>query len=923
MKSLNLQVNLLDRNAQAALSQLTAASKQTDQAFRGMAQGQNQVQTELQQTSAQLRGTSAQLKAFNTNTSLVGNTFSAAFRGMGGVLSTTGSQIVNMTKSMAKFATTSATVAGALAVGKLTSEFIGFESGMSKVQAKLRLNKEDMGALTTEAKRLGATTMFTAEQVSQGMDYLAMAGYKQQDILKSTEGVMQLAAAAGVDVGTSADIASNLLSAFGMSADQTGDVVDTLAVGVTSANMNLTELAEAMKWIAPTSRILGVSMEETTAMIGTLADFGLKGGIATRTLNERIGSLADTSKGAGKDLKNLGVTIFDNEGKFKGYKSMIEQIAEKTKDMDDQTKVSTLKNIFGDAQKAVANLTSPDGIDKINDKLGQLNDKQGAGAQMMETMTDNLKGDLLLLWSAISGQGQKMGESFSGSLRKAVQDLTAWINSPDSAAFFETIRNTITQIGSITKAAFSALQTLFNSPPVQFLRKLIEGNPIIGLTASLIGFNALKAAIMGLSGMFVKGLTTKLTKDMAVSAAGQAIGKGFLGSLGGGAAAAGIAGWATIFVSGVAALGLGYMIGKQMFSAWKEKREQAEADERLTAVSAKSDQTDTMVKAMSGTTVGMDALSELAGLQKEIEQGFTLKGDVADEIRKATAEALIASGKAAPEGMDKDLWDTLLAQAAGRENYDSSPLRGINMQDRENFENMMRTATGMGTQSTLDGEGLNVLPMKLKEALGEEGAQKFAQVLSGELKKSAESDFWGKTLNMGSARDVASSATSAEELLMTMNMMRAADASGFKSVEQATGLGTARDQFFKAYGEGDMEGAQAAMMSMQNLSKGTKYESLVAGGFEGASTSKELMEYLKNSYEQEQESTSEITKSIDDMGEKVAKAATETKPPVVNMYPVFNVTPSGEVEKVSEIKGTSPAGSLGDTQEANTFTKNQ
>ena len=200
-------------------------------------------------------------------------------RAMKGVDLTTaglGTRMGNLALAMAPAALAAGALLGVF--GACVSVAAGFEDQMAKVGAVSRASSEEMAALEKAARDLGATTQFTAVQVGQAEQYLAMAGFSAKENIAALPGVLNLAAATATDLGRAADISSDILSAFGMQAEEMTRVADTLALTCATANVNMELLGDTMKYVAPVARMAGLSLEETAAMAGLLGNVGIKGG---------------------------------------------------------------------------------------------------------------------------------------------------------------------------------------------------------------------------------------------------------------------------------------------------------------------------------------------------------------------------------------------------------------------------------------------------------------------------------------------------------------------------------------------------------------------------------------------------------------------------------------------------------------------
>src|SRR5690625_1098487 len=181
-----------------------------------------------------------------------------------------------------------------------------FQRQMSTVGAVSGATGTEIEAMSNKAREMGATTMFSATEAGEGMEYLARAGYNTDEVLTSIPSVLDLAAAGAVDLGSAADITSNILSGFGMEASETAKVADILALASARSNVDVQGLGEAFKYVAPVAAMSGQSVESTTAAIGLLGDAGIQGGQAGRMLRSGLVSLLAPSDQAAALMKELG-----------------------------------------------------------------------------------------------------------------------------------------------------------------------------------------------------------------------------------------------------------------------------------------------------------------------------------------------------------------------------------------------------------------------------------------------------------------------------------------------------------------------------------------------------------------------------------------------------------------------------------------
>lgn len=342
--------------------------------------------------------------------------------------------------------------AGAALVG-IVSAGANFEQIMSKVAAVSGASGSEMKQLEAQAKELGATTQFSATQAGEGMMYLAQAGFKTGDIMKAMPGMLDLAAAGALDLGTAADIASNIMSGFGLSADKATHTADVLALAASNSNTNVTQMGEAMKYAAGTAHTVGFSMEETSAAIMAMANNGLQGSVAGQAFATSLGRLAKPTKEMRKVMDELNLSFFDQQGKIKPLPTIIKELEDKTGSMTNQQKSATLTTLFGaEAYKNWAALMQ-EGSEKLEKNTKALEKADGAAAKMAKTMNDNLKGKWIEFTSALEGLAITIFTLIAPALAAIVLGLTQVVRWVDGTIKrFVDLNNYIGNIQLITKA---------------------------------------------------------------------------------------------------------------------------------------------------------------------------------------------------------------------------------------------------------------------------------------------------------------------------------------------------------------------------------------------------------------------------------------------------------------------------------------
>lgn len=338
-----------------------------------------------------------------------------------------------------------ATGAGGLATGsgilyagaRMFAPGVQFDSDMSKVQALTRLGKDDaqLAAMRAQARQLGADTMFSATDAAQGQGYLAMAGFKPEDILAAMPGLLDVAKAGDSELGDTADIVSNILTGFNLKATETSRLGDVLVGAFTRSNTNLQMLGETMKYAGPVAASVGQDIETVAAMAGKLGDAGIQGSMGGTALRAILNRLSAPPKAAAKALEQLGISATDTHGNLRDLPTVLQEVFEKTKNLGDADRAGLLKGIAG--EEAVAGLqvlVAQAGSGELQKFIGTLRETRGEAAKTAKVMGDNLVGDLDELSSAWEDLGIQLQEQQNGPLRgitrglaSAVGGLKSWI----------------------------------------------------------------------------------------------------------------------------------------------------------------------------------------------------------------------------------------------------------------------------------------------------------------------------------------------------------------------------------------------------------------------------------------------------------------------------------------------------------------
>ncbi|EMI1757856.1 phage tail tape measure protein [Proteus mirabilis] len=407
----------LQQSAQRQRSALQANGISTNQ----LGQAQRRLNSDIERTTQQLRRQENQLRRSAEQE-----------RRMAAAKSQYQKTLDVRNKMAGAGATMTATGAGMLYSAKQTlMPGYEFNVGMSKVQALTRLDKnsDEFKMLREQARELGATTAFTANQVAQGQAFYAMAGFKPEQIKNAMPGTLAMSLAGDIDLGTTADIGSNILTGFGLSSDEMSRVSDTLVGVFTRANVNLAMLGDTMKFVAPPASSLGVDLETTAAAAGKLGDAGIQASTAGTSLKSIFGRLAAPTSEVSKALKEINLKTTDSKGNFREFTEILVELDKKTKGMGNAQRAGLFKKLAGEeafsSLMVLADQASTGSLQKL---IAELKASKGEAQKVAGTMTDNLSGDMKNLQSAWEDLGIQIFDGIDSPLRQISQSITRVIS---------------------------------------------------------------------------------------------------------------------------------------------------------------------------------------------------------------------------------------------------------------------------------------------------------------------------------------------------------------------------------------------------------------------------------------------------------------------------------------------------------------
>ncbi len=327
-------------------------------------------------------------------------------------------------------------IGASFGVAESVNSFQDFEAMMSQVKAISGATGQAFDDLTAKAQEMGATTKFTATESAEAFNYMAMAGWKPQQMIDGISGIMSLAAASGEDLGTTSDIVTDAITAFGLTAGDAGHFADVLAQASANANTDVSMLGESFKYVAPVAGAMKYSIEDTSLALGLMASANVKGSMSGTALKTSIANMVKPTNDMAEAMDKYGISITDGEGNLKSLKGVIDNVRGSLGGLSRDEQTAVASTIFGKeamaGMLAIVNASEED-YNKLSNAIYNAND---AAEGMADTMLDNLKGSFTLMQSAIEGTENAFGKRLSpylrdiaGGIADAMPGITDGINA--------------------------------------------------------------------------------------------------------------------------------------------------------------------------------------------------------------------------------------------------------------------------------------------------------------------------------------------------------------------------------------------------------------------------------------------------------------------------------------------------------------
>lgn len=325
------------------------------------------------------------------------------------------------------------TISAGAGIADTVQTYADFEAAMSEVKAISGATSEEFAQLTEKANQMGAVTKFTASESAEAFKYMAQAGWDAKEMMDGIEGLMSLAAASGEDLGTTSDIVTDALTAFGMSAKESGRFADVMAMAANATNTDVAKMGDTFKYVAPVAGALGYSIEDTAVAIGLMANNGIKASQAGTSLRSLLTNLTHPVGQAEDAINDLGISITNADGSVKPLSQTLQELRSKFSALSEAERAQYAAMLAGQEGMsgllAIVNASDQD----FADLTEQINNSSGAAQEMADIMMDNLAGKFELFTGALDSMKMSLGEKFKPYLMEALDWLTDKVPDVENA----------------------------------------------------------------------------------------------------------------------------------------------------------------------------------------------------------------------------------------------------------------------------------------------------------------------------------------------------------------------------------------------------------------------------------------------------------------------------------------------------------
>ena len=440
---LSQKQKLLADSISATKEKLATLKTAAEQANTALANGDitqqqyDALQREIVETENELKRLETEAKNAGSALQKIGDA-GEVLQNVGGKISGAGEKLLPITAGV--------TALGTAAV-KTASDF---DSAMSKVAAVSGATGDDLQAVRDKAREMGSKTKFSASEAAEAMNYMAMAGWKTNDMLSGIDGIMNLAAASGEDLATTSDIVTDALTAFGLTAADSGHFADVLAAASSNANTNVSMLGESFKYCAPIAGALGFSCEDTAEALGLMANAGIKSTQSGTSMRSIMTALSGDVKFCSAAFGEMEIATSNSDGSMRSLSDILADCRVAFDQMSESEKASAAETLVGkNAMSGFLALmnAAPADIDKLS---GAIANCDGTSLSMAETMQDNLAGQLTILKSQLEELAISFGEILMPVIRDIITKIQGFVDKLN--ALDPATKQTIIKVGLMAAA---------------------------------------------------------------------------------------------------------------------------------------------------------------------------------------------------------------------------------------------------------------------------------------------------------------------------------------------------------------------------------------------------------------------------------------------------------------------------------------
>lgn len=433
------------QQSQMLNQQIEAQKKRIDELNRGLEEssakyGENDTRTlkwkqAVANATTELHQMEEELRKIPNNLQIVGQQMQAV-----------GDKISKVGSNMTKYVTAPLTAVGVAAV-KTASDF---DSSMSKVRALSGATGEDYDRLREKAREMGATTKYSATESADALSYMALAGWDTKQMVDGLDGVMNLAAASGMDLAEASDIVTDYLSAFGLEAKDATKMADQMAYAQAHSNTTTTQLGEAFGNSAARMHTAGQTMETTTALLEAFANQGTKGSEAGTQLAATMRDIGNKMKDGKIQIGDTTIAVQDQNGNFRNLIDILADVESATEGMGTAEKQAALQAVFTRNSYNAVSQALTEGTANIKQYEQELYNANGTAKTMAEIMQDNLEGQIVKLKSALQELGISLGDTLVPMARKGVEWIQGMVDKFN--ALDDTTKENIVKFGLVAAA---------------------------------------------------------------------------------------------------------------------------------------------------------------------------------------------------------------------------------------------------------------------------------------------------------------------------------------------------------------------------------------------------------------------------------------------------------------------------------------